>query len=139
QCAHIAARLRLMQPAKGQAHLRNLDVFADISGDHEEKPAVGSAFVQLPRRVEVAGAETERRSTAERPAPSGAPFLKLAKNLGCGRDVGEDGEIVVWTIRVAELREREGWEGRSLLRPSSRLARELGARQPLRFFDVGLI
>src|SRR5947209_11092951 len=128
-----------MQLAEGPAHLRNLDVFADVGGDHQEEAAVGSALVQLPRGVQVAGAEAERRRAPERPAPGGAQVLKLAKDIGCGRDVGENGEIVAWTIRVSELHRREGWEGRSMLRPSTRLARQLGARQPLRLLDVGLI
>src|SRR5437899_11627801 len=99
-----------MQLAEGPAHLRNLDVFADVGGDHQEEAAVGSALVQQPRGVQVAGAEAERRRAPERPAPGGAQVRKLAKDIGCGRDVGEDGEMLAWTRRVWEVHGRDGWE-----------------------------
>src|SRR5437762_12397428 len=119
QGAHIAARLRAMQLAKGPAHLRNLDVVADVGRDDEKEPAVRSPFVQLSGRVQVPRTEAERRSTAERVPPRSAHLLELAKAAGRGRNVREDRGIIAWTIRRTKLRQRERLQGRSRLRPAA--------------------
>src|SRR2546422_11190683 len=64
QRPHVPARLRLMQLAECPTHLRDVEILTDVGGDHEKQAAVGSAFVQLTRRVEIARADAERRRAA---------------------------------------------------------------------------
>ena len=104
QRAHIAACLRAMQLAKGPAHFRDLDVARDVGRDDEEETAVGSPFVELTGRVQVARTDAERRRTAERAALGGAHLLEFAKDVGCGRDVREDREVVTGSGALTQLR-----------------------------------
>src|SRR5438552_13644501 len=123
QRPHIATRLRAVQLAERPPHVRDLQVLIDVGSDHEKEAAGWSAFVQLPGRVEIPRADTERGRTPQGATPGGAQLLELANYVGGGRDIREDGEIVARPDLLPELRQGQRREGRSILRPDTPMLR----------------
>src|SRR5205823_11700095 len=60
----VARRLRPDQPSEAELPPRDRDLAAGVVDDLDEEAGVRAALVQLPRRVEIARAETVRHDAA---------------------------------------------------------------------------
>src|SRR3989454_11727383 len=134
QGAHVAARLGALQSAERRAHLGHCGVFGVVRRDNEEEAGVRAALVQLPSGVEVARTEAKRGRAAERAGPRRAHLLEPRGDLGGGPEVSEDRDVVSPKRRAPQRVRGERRQWLPCIGP-----RELGARQRLRFLDVGLI
>ena len=86
--------------------------------------------------MEVAGSEAERRGATEGAAPRGPHPLQLGGDVGARRQVREEREVIPRARRAPQLVGRARRNG--LLATGLPLS-ELGTRQRLRCFDVGLV
>src|SRR5882762_8405539 len=118
QRPQIAPRLRAVQLAERPTHFRNAHIRLRLGRDDQEQTGVGPALMQLAGGVEIARADTECGRAPHGTTPGGAYLLELSHYFGRGRDIGEDGEIVVRAVRGAKLCQGERWEGRSMFCPS---------------------
>src|SRR5690348_8735709 len=80
--AQIAVRLRACERTEPIGGARNRDLFAGRGGNLEEQRLVGAAFVQLPRRVEVARAIAERARSSPAFGEAGADSDERGGSLG---------------------------------------------------------
>ena len=101
----VTARLRSFQLPEGLPPLlRNRHVLRIVHGDHEKQPGVGTALMELPRRVQVAGPEAQGGGAAEGAAPLSAQCLKSRGDFGRGRQIREDREVVAGLRAAAQVR-----------------------------------
>src|SRR2546430_14686431 len=106
QCAHIAARLRLMQLPERQAHAGNGKIFTAMRSDDQKQAGVGTAFVELARRMELAWPDAERRHAAKLASPGSAQRSQLDKHVLRRRQIGKNRNVVARARGTPQLGSR---------------------------------
>ena len=106
QRAHIAARLRLMQLPERQAHAGNGKIVTAIRRDDQEQAGVGTAFVELARRMEIAWPDAERRHAAKLASPGGAQSSQLDEHVLRRRQIGKNRNVVARARGTPQLGSR---------------------------------
>src|SRR5439155_82724 len=80
----------------------SFDVGRDVGRDDQKEARVGTTLMQLSRGMQVPRAEPERGRAAPKGAgPGRAHRLHPGRDVGVGRQVGEDGKIVSRSERAA--------------------------------------
>src|SRR5205807_8705922 len=97
----IAARRGSEERAESVALAGDRQFLAAVAGDLQEEAGVGSAFVQLAGRVQVARTEAEGAGSFRRLADCALQLMELVLQLARGRQIGEQRDV------IARLGERE--------------------------------